>query len=633
MIAALVGPAPADDSIWLDDLQIGAISQEYGQARARQSMNDHTLAVGGRSFERGVGTHAASVAIIDLGGAVESFSASAGVDDGASARASVVFRVTVDGAMRFESATMHLGDAPLAISIDKLRGAKRMELIVTDAGDGIDFDHADWLDARFHLIPGTPKRPRIFDPISTEKPKIASTIPPPEPQIHGPRVVGTTPGRPFLFLVPATGEAPLRFAADALPPGLSLDPKSGTIRGAVTLPGQWRVRLRATNARGETTRILRIVAGEHQLALTPPMGWNSWNVWGTAVDAAKVRAAADALISSGLASHGYSYVNIDDAWQGTRDDNGEIRANEHFGDIAALADYVHAKGLKLGIYSSPGPKTCAGFEGSLNHETKDVNAWARWGVDYVKYDWCSCTSVDKRAPYALLRNALDRANRDIVFSLCQYGMDDVWTWGASPAIRGNLWRTTGDITDSWASLSSIGFKQPDIAQFAGPGHWNDPDMLVVGSVGWGPNVRPTRLKPIEQQTHITMWAMCAAPLLIGCDLTKLDDFTRDLLCNDEVIDVDQDPLGRAAVRVNREGETEVWARLLDDGTIAVALFNRGSSEATVTAKWTDIGRSGPQPVRDLWLRQSLGVQSDEVSKRVPPHGSALLKIGEPEPEE
>lgn len=621
---------PAEPVVWLDELNLTEISQDWGGAHARRSMADRPLHVAGSTSERGVGTHANSVAIVDLHGGVESFTARVGVDDDASRKASIAFRIVVDGKMRFESPVMHHGDAALPISINGLRGSKRLELHVTDAGDGIDSDHADWMDARFTLVSGARTRPQIVNPISNDRPRIASTVPPPEPQIHGPRIVGTTPNRPFLFLVPATGEAPLRFEADSLPPGISLDPITGILHGTVTVSGRWSVKLRVTNARGEATRTLRIVAGDHQLALTPPMGWNSWNVWGTSVDAAKVRAAADALISSGLAAHGYAYVNIDDAWQGTRDSRGEIRANDRFGDISALAEHVHTKGLKLGIYSSPGPKTCAGYEGSAGHEMQDAQTWARWGVDYVKHDWCSCTSEQKQAPYELMRRALDRTNRDIVYSLCQYGMADVWTWASSPAVRGNLWRTTGDITDSWNSMSSIGFKQPDIARFAGPGHWNDPDMLVVCVLGWGPNVRPTRLKPIEQQTHITLWAMCAAPLLIGCDLTRLDDFTRDLLCNDEVLDVDQDPLGRAATRVKREGETEVWARPLEDGTVAVAMFNRGSEEAVVTAKWSDIGRAGEQPVRDLWQRQSLGVQSDEISKRIPAHGSALLKVGEPE---
>jgi alpha-galactosidase len=357
------------------------------------------------------------------------------------------------------------------------------------------------------------------------------------------------------------------------------------------------------------------------------MGWNSWNVWATSVDAAKIRAAADALVSTGLAAHGYSYINIDDAWEGTRDEQGNIQTNEKFGDMKSLANYVHSQGLRLGIYSSPGPKTCAGFEGSFQHEEQDARTWAGWGIDYLKYDWCSCTSKDHVAPYATMRAALDQADRDIVYSFCQYGMSDVWTWGAGTGA--NLWRTTGDITDTWNSMSTIGFSQPRLSEFAGRGHWNDPDMLVVGRLGWGSHPRPTRLKPIEQQTHITIWAMLSAPLLVGCDLTKIDDFTRDLLCNDEVLAVNQDSLGQPARRISADGSVEIWSRPLDDGTVAVAVFNRGTEEGKSVVRWSDLGIEGMHAVRDLWQQRNIGNFEGNFGATIPAHGSMLLKIGEP----
>lgn len=617
--------------VHLDELDLRDVSQSWGQPHARRSVEDNPLKLGGKEYARGLGTHAASFAMIDLGGQVDRFDAVVGVDDEASPRGSIVFRIVVDGKTAYDSGIIRRSDPPKDVRVENLAGAKLMELHVTDSGDGEHSDHADWADARFTMAASAPvdAKPRIFNPISNEQPRIASTVAPPEPQIHGARVVGTTPGRPFLFLVPATGEQPLKFSAEGLPDGLSIDGASGIISGTVRSPGTSDVIVNVTNARGRASRKLRIAAGDHWLALTPPMGWNSWNVWGTAVDADKIRAAADALVASGLAAHGYAYVNIDDAWQGTRDANGEIRPNEKFGDIKALADYVHAKGLKLGIYTSPGPKTCAGLEGSLGHEEQDAKTWARWRIDYVKHDWCSCTSQDLREPYAVMRRALDAADRDIVYSLCQYGMGDVWTWGASEPIGANLWRTTGDITDTWASLADIGFRQHALSPHVGPGHWNDPDMLVVGKVGWGPKVRASRLRPVEQQTHITLWAMCAAPLLTGCDLSQLDDFTRDLLCNDEVLDVDQDPLGKAARRVSKDGDAEVWARPLFDGTVAVAMFNRGWTERTVKTEFVGLELHGAQPVRDLWTREDLGSFDDQVERRVQAHGSALLKIGRP----
>ena len=406
-----------------------------------------------------------------------------------------------------------------------------------------------------------------------------------QPAIHGPRIVGSTPGRPFQFLVPATGEKPLHFAAKNLPRrprARSRDAASSPARSEQ--PGSTIVELEVKNARGSAKRDLTIVGGQHKLALTPPMGWNSWNCWAGAVSDAKVRAAADAMVKSGLAAHGFQYVNIDDCWEGKRDANGEIQTNKKFPDMKALADYVHGKGLKLGIYSSPGPKTCAGFEASWKHEAQDAATYARWGIDYLKYDWCSYGEIarnpDRAAlmkPYQVMRKGLDECSRDIVFSLCQYGMGDVWEWGAE--VGGNCWRTTGDITDNWGSMSGIGFGQNGHEKYAGPGHWNDPDMLVVGKVGWGPSLHPTHLKPNEQITHISLWCLLSSPLLIGCDMSSMDPFTVAVLTNDEVLDINQDPLGKPAGRILKNGQTEVWARPLFDGTTAVGLFNRGSQPA------------------------------------------------------
>src|SRR6185295_13052415 len=294
------------------------------------------------------------------------------------------------------------------------------------------------------------------------------------------------------------------------------------------------------------------------------------------------------------AAQGYTYVNIDDAWEGPRDANGEITSNEKFPDMKALADYVHGKGLKIGIYSSPGPRTCQQrYAGSYEHEAQDAKTYAKWGFDYLKYDWCSYTDVEKEAartplpglqkPYKLMRGILDTLDRDIVFSLCQYGWGSVWEWGDE--VGGNLWRVTGDITDTWLSMSGIGFAQTGHEKYAGPGHWNDTDMLVVGKVGWGRALRDTQLTPDEQMTHITLWSLQAAPLLIGADLSQVDDFTVNLLGNPEVLAVNQDVLGRAAGRLRGDGRTDVWARTLADGTTAVGLFNRTPVAGPVTVSW------------------------------------------------
>jgi alpha-galactosidase len=288
--------------------------------------------------------------------------------------------------------------------------------------------------------------------------------------------------------------------------------------------------------------------------------------------------------------------------------------------------------MKAGLYSSPGPWTCGGCVASWQHEELDAQSYAQWGFDYLKYDWCSYGEIVRgdnslptlQKPYKVMRTALDKQNRDILFSFCQYGMGNVWEWGAE--VGGNSWRTTGDINDSWSSMAGIGFRQNGHEKFAGPGHFNDPDMLVVGKVGWGPSLHPTRLTPNEQYTHISLWCLLASPLLIGCDMTQLDDFTLSLLTNDEVLEVNQDPLGHQAARVMQTGQLEVWAKDMEDGSKAVGLFNRGYSEASVTANWADLGLTGKQKVRDLWRQKDLGEFTGSFTASIPRHGAMLVRI-------
>jgi alpha-galactosidase len=623
----LQGKTPPAGGIWLESLDLSKMQQDYGHPHAGKSVDKHPIRLNGATFPHGVGTHATSDVLIDLGHAATKFLAVVGVDDEKKGAGDVRFHVIVDGKEAVVTPELHGGDAPQFLSVD-LTGAAQLRLMVDDAYKGIENDHADWAGATLILEPNATQRPKTIEPPPAGPPPAIAALDTTHPAIHYPRIIGATPGRPFLFLIPATGPAPLSFSAQNLPEGLSLDEMTGIISGTLKSAGTTAVKLTVTSSAGSDTETLTIVGGEHQLALTPPMGWNSWNVWAGNVDADKMRAAADVMISSGLAAHGFQYINIDDTWEGSRDSEGTIRVNDKFKDMPALAEYVHARGLKLGIYSSPGPKTCAGFEGSFGHEKQDAITYGQWGIDYLKYDWCSCTSKDLKAPYALMRSAMDASSRDIVYSLCQYGMGNVWEWGASPEIGGNCWRTTGDINDSWNSVRSIGFSQDGHEKYAGPGHWNDPDMLVVGVLGWG-NPHPTRLKPNEQITHITLWSLLSAPLLIGCDMTRLDAFTTNLLGNDEVIAIDQDPLGKPAGRKAEAGNTQVWARPLADGTIAVGLFNTGSKPAQVTAKWSDLGISGEQTVRDLWQQKDLGAFPDSFAATVPTHGAVLVKIGMP----
>ena len=359
---------------------------------------------------------------------------------------------------------------------------------------------------------------------------------------------------------------------------------------------------------------------KNDLAKTPPMGWNSWNKFASRVDDAAVRGAADAIARNGMKEAGYLYVNIDDTWQAGRDAQGNIQTNHKFPDMRALADYVHAKGLKLGIYSSPGPNTCAGYQGSYGHEAQDAQTYASWGIDYLKYDWCGARNIYKdeemRAVYQKMGDALHDSGRKIVYSLCQYGRDNVWTWG--PLVGGNLWRTTGDIRDDWSSMTTIGFGQDRLAQYAAPGHWNDPDMLEIGNGGMNPD---------ESKTHMSLWVMLAAPLLAGNDLQQMSPETLSILTNRDVIAMDQDAKGKQGTRISSAGSTEVWMRQLAKGARAIALFNRGEAAAAVSLQWADAGlHHAPRHARDLWSHQDLALTGTGYSTTVPAHGVVLLRV-------
>jgi alpha-galactosidase len=359
----------------------------------------------------------------------------------------------------------------------------------------------------------------------------------------------------------------------------------------------------------------------------PPMGWNSWNHFADKIDDGTVRAQADAMVASGMRDAGYRYINIDDTWEGQRDAQGVIHPNAKFPDMKALADYVHSKGLKLGIYSSPGPKTCANYEGSFGHEAQDAQTYAAWGIDYLKYDLCSLStpmlaagSVEKAQAieleaYRKMDAAIRATGRPMVYSLCQYGFAQVWRWGGS--VGGNLWRTTGDITDKFARMAQIGFGQAGLSKYAKPGNWNDPDMLEVGNGGMNAG---------EYRTHMSLWALLAAPLLAGNDLSTMKPETLAILTNREVIAIDQDALGRQGDRVKAEGPLEVWAKPLKGGAKAVGLFNLSDQPAYVEVTFSEVGFKGPVKARDVWGAKDLGALKS-YRALILAHGVMLLRVG------
>lgn len=646
----------AAQEFWVSSLDVSRIEQGWGEGRANRSVDNRRLTVAGRVFERGVGTHANSAIPVEVDGAALVLSGSVGLDDETGGRGSVIFKVEADGKEIWNSGVMRPRDTAKTFSLD-VRGVKSLDLLATDAGDGSDYDHADWCDLKITMLRGAPRL--NVPPI--EEAVILTPKPARIPRINGARVFGVRPGSPFLFTIAATGDRPMTFGADGLPEGLQLDAISGRITGRLARAGEHVVTVRAENALGKAERQLKIVCGS-QIGLTPAMGWNSWNCFAGAVTAEKIKAAADAMVNSGLINHGWTYINIDDYWQvhrdskdatlqgPARDANGRILPNPRFPDMKGLVDYVHGKGLKIGIYSAPGPWTCGGCVGGFGHELEDAQQYAEWGFDYLKYDWCSYSPsfeaqrgstnwnpsnarnityaggadpVAGRLPFKRMHEALAQQPRDIIYSLCQYGMGNVWEWGTQ--VGGNSWRTTQDINDSWGSMAGIGFSQAGKEKFAGPGHFNDPDMLVVGRLGWG-RLRPTKLTPNEQYTHISLWSLLASPLLIGCDMTQLDEFTLSLLTNDEVIEVNQDPLGRQASRAVQNGMLEVWSKDLEDGSKAVGLFNRGAREQAIVVKWSDLGLSGEQVVRDLWRQRDLGKFTGQFESKVGRHGVVMVKI-------
>lgn len=456
------------------------------------------------------------------------------------------------------------------------------------------------------------------------------------PRFNTAVIYGVRPGSPIHYRFGVSGERPLHFSSVDLPEGLTIDPNNGVIKGSLNDRGSYTFTVKAGNAAGEASQEFTIKVGD-QIGLTPPMGWNSWNCWGLSVSQDKVISSAQALLDKGLADYGYAYINIDDGWEAAqRNPDGTISTNSKFPDMKGLGDWLHNEGLKFGIYSSPGDLTCGGYLGSLDHEDQDADTYNEWGIDYLKYDWCGysrkhetepdCeTTASYIRPYLLMQEHLRRQPRDIFYSLCQYGMGDVWKWGAM--IDANSWRTTGDISDRWDSVYDIGFvEQADLHPYAAPGGWNDPDMLVVGKVGWSSNLRDSRLTVDEQYTHISLWALMAANMMIGCDLAQLDDFTLSLLCNNEVNAVNQDILGQQAKRDVKKNDLQIWSRPLSDGTIAVGIFNLGDNVMEVDLKdyLNAIGSNELKGLRDLWRQQDM--KPDDTKYKLPSHGVKLIKV-------
>lgn len=504
--------------------------------------------------------------------------------------------------------------------------------------------------------------------------KYILTPPAPDtPRINGPKVYGARPDADFLFRIPATGIRPMSFEAKGLPKGLKLDPDTGIIRGKVRKGGIYNVSLKATNKIGTAERVLKIVIGD-QLALTPPMGWSSWNCYGTGITQERAMATAQALLKTGLADYGYSYINIDSGWQGIRDGKeNALQPNSAFPDMKALGDYLHENGLKFGIYSSPWMGTYTGHLGSSSDDPEgkswwveegsvtpyyqvdqtkitrdslfrfgeysfarqDARQWAEWGVDFLKYDWNAIDAWWLKD----MRSALLATGRDIILSLsCHTG------YALGPVLQENseLWRTAGgDLKDSWDKIVAAAIKQERWAGYTHPGSWPDADMLVLGKIGWGRDMRRefelhwTHLTADEQYTHMSLWALLSSPLIIGCDLTEIDDFTLSLLTNNEVIDVNQDPLAFQAAKFSGDEDHAVYIKPLEDGSVAIGLFNFSDTTRMIGFRPHNLGLIGQQTIRDIWRQKDIAKieQTDWWETPVRSHGVKLLKVSPKNPGE
>jgi alpha-galactosidase len=647
--------ANRSSTIWLDDVNLESVSASIRSEKAKTNYLKKRMTIAGVSYERGIGAITTSVLAFSVNGDAQRFKAQVGADDEGRKDEPVKFYVVGDRKILFESGEMKAGDPAENVDVS-LAGIRRVGLLVTDHIGGLKNNrtYCNWANAHFIMTADSLPHP-IPNP---DEKYILTPQPPPTPRINSPAVFGARPGNPILYTIAATGQRPMHFSAEPLPSGITLDPRTGIITGKISAKGTFALILKAQNSLGETRRPLTINIGD-AIALTPPMGWNGWNSWASEIDQAKVIASAEAMVNTGLINHGWSYINIDDTWQGVR--GGPLMAlqpNQKFPDIKGMVERIHALGLKAGIYSTPYIYSYAGYVGAssdyekggetaepvkekrrnttligkFRFESNDARQMAEWGFDYLKYDWRIDVNSTER-----MSTALQKSGRDIVFSISNNApFEKAADWMRLT----NLWRTGPDISDSWNSLYHLTFTLDKWAEFAGPGHWNDPDMMILGNVTVGDEMHPTRLSADEQYTHVSIYSLLSAPMLIGCPLEQLDPFTLNLLTNDEVIEINQDPLGKPARFVTEKDGVQIWLKPLLDGSLAVGLCNTDGFAQTPQSyfRWGDekaksfgfefnqTGLSGTWKVRDVWRQKDLGEFSESFNTTIPFHGVALLRM-------
>ena len=642
-------------TVWLDDLPIQTFSEGIRPVITKAGYSKDTLRINGKAYSRGLGAITPCVLAFALDGKAKHFSAKVGADDLGNKDIHLKFFVVGDQKVLFESGEIHVGDPPARVDVD-LSGIKQLGLLVTDTVGGINNKktYCDWADAKLEMVGDS--LPKC---ISNNDEKYVVTPSPKEtPRINSPKIVGATPGHPFLYTIAATGNRPIRFSAEKLPAGLVLDPETGIITGKILKRGDYTTTLKAENGLGISTNKLKIVIGD-TIALTPPMGWNGWNSWEAHIDRAKVIASTEAMVKTGLRDHGWSYINIDDSWQGKRGGiHNALQPNEKFPKFKEMVDYIHSLGLKAGLYSTPYISSYGSYVGGSSEfpnggeshdsikinkqpymhigkyrfETNDANQMAEWGFDFLKYDWRIDVVSTQR-----MSDALKKSGRDIVFSLSNNApFEKVNDWKR----LSNMYRTGPDIKDSWGSLYLTTFTLDKWGPYTGPGHWADPDMMIVGKVSIGPVLHDTRLTPDEQYSHVTLFSLLAAPMLIGCPIDQLDPFTLNLLTNDEVLEVNQDPMGKPARLMADENGVQIWLKPLEDGSYAVGLFNTADygktpqsyfrwgneSPKQFTFNFDKAHLNGKYRLRDLWRQKNKGEFTGSFKTEIPYHGVKMLRM-------
>ena len=668
---------------WLNEADLSLMKSGNGSGASLpdKSVQGSPLSIGRIEYSKGIGTSAISTLMLNLDKKGQYITGKAGVDDMAKGETSIRFYIVGDRKTLWDSGVMNKGDSARTFRV-RLAGIEKLGMLAINATDGISRAYADWVETKIFYS-------GKFPPVSEyliEKPYLLTPPSPAEPEINGPVVYAVRPSSPFIYRIPCTGSKPIRFSAESLPEGLVLDSLSGIITGHISTPGKYLVTLMASNFKGESKKDFEIIVGE-KLMLTPSMGWNSWYFHKRTVSDSIIRNASDIMISSGMADYGYQYINIDDCWGiipgskdpvnggPARDKKGRLLGNLKFPDMNSLTDYIHSKGLKAGIYTSPGSLTCGGFEGTYGHDSIDTRTFADWGFDFLKYDWCSYekispdhSQISLKAPFELMSREIKEQKRDMVFNICQYGMGNVWDWAGEIS---QSWRTTDDI--AWMkNLSMPGFyyigrSNADHWQYAGPGHWNDPDYIIMGYIRdpFRKNqVSKTELSQSEQFFYMSMWSLMAAPLIYSGDMGQLDEYLLNVLCNNEVIDIDLDTLGKQG-RIIREGNNEmIMAKELVNGELAVGLFHvtgpvkdpddfplgkekkpadkskvmeslpapdpagyfNWGSPVKIRISGAELGLTGKFKVRDVWRQKDLGEFSGYFEAEVPYHGVSLIRI-------